>query len=209
MKDMPNDLRNQTLALVNANQSADSAQVNALTAAWIGSLDDEDLAGTAPQSLAPVLVEGFSQLAQRSGPGAQIATMRYSDGRGGIATALLILNDDRPYLVDSFVMALRRERLTAAGVMNAVLPVRRDGQGVVVAVGEAGSPLESIVLCLLNDELQFEELDKLTARLRMVANDAATVQRDAVAMGDRMTAVAAAAAAAGTPEGQERSEERV
>ena len=37
----------------------------------------------------------------------------------------------------------------------------------------------------------------------MVASDAATVQRDAVAMGDRMTAVAAAAAAAGTPDGQE------
>lgn len=203
MKDMPNDLRNQTLALVGANQSANSAQVNALIAAWLGSLDDEDLAGTAPQSLAPVLVEGFSQLAQRTGPGAQIANMRYSDGRGGTATALLILNDDRPYLVDSFVMALRKERITAAGVMNAVLPVRRDAQGAVVAVGEAGSPLESIVLCLLNDELQFEELDKLTARLRMVANDAATVQRDAVAMGDRMTAVAAAAAAAGTPEGQE------
>ena len=203
MKDMPNDLRNQTLALVGANQSANSAQVNALIAAWLGSLDDDDLAGTAPQSLAPVLVEGFSQLAQRTGPGAQIANMRYSDGRGGTATALLILNDDRPYLVDSFVMALRKERITAAGVMNAVLPVRRDAQGVAVAVGEAGSPLESIVLCLLNDELHFEELDKLTARLRMVASDAATVQRDAVAMGDRMTAVAAAAAAAGTPEGQE------
>ena len=203
MKDMPNDLRNQTLALVGANQSANGAQVNALIAAWLGSLDDEDLAGTAPQSLAPVLVEGFSQLAQRTGPGAQIANLRYSDGRGGTATALLILNDDRPYLVDSFVMALRRERITAAGVMNAVLPVRRDASGVFVSVGEAGSPLESIVLCLLNDELQFEELDKLTARLRMVANDAAVVQRDAVAMGDRMTAVAAAAAAAGTPEGQE------
>jgi glutamate dehydrogenase len=54
MKDMPNDLRNQTLALVGANQSANSVQVNALTAAWLGSLDDEDLAGTAPQSLAPV-----------------------------------------------------------------------------------------------------------------------------------------------------------
>ena len=203
MKDMPNDLRNQTLALVGDNQSACSEQVNALIAAWLGSLDDEDLAGTAPQSLAPVLVEGFTQLARRSGPGAQIATMRYLDGRGGTATALLILNDDRPYLVDSFVMALRHERITAAGVMNAVLPVQRDAQGSVVSVGEAGSPLESIVLCLLNDELQFEELDKLTARLRMVASDAATVQRDAVAMGDRMTAVAAAAAAAGTPEGQE------
>ena len=207
MKDMPNDLRGQTLALINENgsasQSAGSAQVNALIAAWLESLDDEDLAGTAPQSLAPVLVDGFSQLAQRTGPGAQIATMGYSDGRGGKATALLILNDDRPYLVDSFVMALRKERIVAAGVMNAVLPVRRDASGALAAIGEAGSPLESIVLCLLNDELQVEELDKLTARIRMVANDAATVQRDAVAMGDRMTAVAAAAAAAGTPDGQE------
>ncbi|MEW7847988.1 NAD-glutamate dehydrogenase domain-containing protein [Massilia aurea] len=203
MKDMPNDLRSQTLALVNENGSASSAQVNALIAAWLESLDDEDLAGTAPQSLAPVLMDGFSQLAQRTGPGAQIATMGYSDGRGGKATALLILNDDRPYLVDSFVMALRKERIVAAGVMNAVLPVRRDASGALVAIGEAGSPLESIVLCLLNDELQFEELDKLTARIRMVASDAATVQRDAVAMGDRMTAVAAAAAAAGTPDGQE------
>ena len=168
MKDMPNDLRGQTLALINengsANQSAGSAQVNALIAAWLESLDDEDLAGTAPQSLAPVLVDGFSQLAQRTGPGAQIATMGYSDGRGGKATALLILNDDRPYLVDSFVMALRKERIVAAGVMNAVLPVRRDATGALAAIGEAGSPLESIVLCLLNDELQYEELDKLTAQ---------------------------------------------
>jgi glutamate dehydrogenase len=205
MKDMPNDLREQTLALVNANQTgaAASAPVNALIGAWLGSLDDEDLAGTAPHSLAPVLQEGFAQLAQRTGPAAQIVTTRYSDGRGGVATALLILNDDRPYLVDSFVMALRHERIVAAGVMNAVLPVRRDAGGMVVAVGEAGSPLESIVLCLLNDELQYEELDKLTARLRMVANDAAIVQRDAVAMGDRLTAVAAAVAANGTPEGQE------
>ncbi|WP_020656236.1 NAD-glutamate dehydrogenase domain-containing protein [Massilia niastensis] len=204
MKDMPNDLRNQTLALVNANHAAGNApQVGALISAWLGSLDDEDLAGTAPECLAPVLWEGFTQLAQRTGPGCQIAQMRYSDGRGGMATALLILNDDMPYLVDSFVMAMRKERVTAAGVMNAVLPVRRDASGAAVSVGEAGSPLESIVLCLLNDELQFAELDALTARLRMVASDAATVHRDAVAMADRMTAVAADAAANGTPEGQE------
>ena len=154
MNDMSQDLRNQTLTLVNANQSAGAnAQVGALISAWLGSLDDEDLAGTAPQSLAPVLWEGFSQLAQRSGPGSQIAQMRYTDARGGMATALLILNDDMPYLVDSFVMALRKERQTAAGVMNAVLPVRRDANGLATAVGEAGAPLESIVLILMSDEL--------------------------------------------------------
>ena len=55
MKDMSQDLRSQTLNLVNANQSAAgaSAQVGALISAWLGSLDDEDLAGTAPESLAP------------------------------------------------------------------------------------------------------------------------------------------------------------
>ena len=204
MNDMTHDLRNQTLTLVNANHAAaDTGRVGALISAWLGSLDDEDLAGTAPASLAPVLWEGFSQLAQRTGAGCQIAQMRYSDGRGGMATALLILNEDMPYLVDSFVMALRKERQSAAGVMNAVLAVRRDATGAAVSVGEAGAPLESIVLILMSDELDFSELDSLTARIRMVANDAAVVHRDAVKMADRMTAVAAASANAGTAEGQE------
>lgn len=203
MNDMSQDLRNQTLNLVNANNAAASGQVGALISAWLGSLDDEDLAGTAPASLAPVLWEGFSQLAQRTAPGCQIAQMRYTDARGGMATALLILNEDMPYLVDSFVMALRKERQSAAGVMNAVLPVRRDAGGTAVSVGEAGAPLESIVLILMSDELEFSELDALTARIRMVASDAAVVKRDAVKMADRMTAVAAAAANAGSAEGQE------
>jgi glutamate dehydrogenase len=202
---MPQDLRTQTLSLVNANQPAAGAtqQVRALISAWIESLDEEDLAGTSPQSLAPVLWEGFAQLAQREGSRCQIATMRYADGHGGMATALLILNDDMPYLVDSFVIAMRKERANAAGVMNAVLPVRRDDKGALVSVGETGAPLESYVLCLLAEDLSFEELDKLTARIRMVANDAAVVHRDAVAMADRMTAVAAAAAASSTAAGQE------
>jgi glutamate dehydrogenase len=197
-------LRTQTLALVNANKPAGANdQAGALISAWLGALDEEDLAGTVPASLAPVLWDGFGQVAQRTSAGCQIAQMRYSDARGGMATALLILNDDMPYLVDSFVMAMRKERVAAAGVMNAVLPVRRDAAGQAVAVGETGAPLESYVLCLLAEDLSFDELDQLTARIRLVASDAAVVHRDAVAMADRMTSVAAAAAATGTPEGQE------
>jgi glutamate dehydrogenase len=205
MKDMPQDLRSQTLALVNATRptGGDTEQIGALISAWLGSLDEEDLAGISPDSLAPLLWDGFTQVAKRSGQGCQIAQLRYADGHGGMASALLILNDDMPYLVDSFVMALRKERVAAAGVMNAVLPVRRDAGGMAVAVGEAGAAPESYVLCLLADELAFAELDALTARIRMVANDAAVVHRDAVAMADRMTEVAAAAASFGTPAGQE------
>ena len=204
-KDMPSDLRTRTLALVNEKNAENkpAEQLGALIGAWLGSLDDEDLAGVSPDSLAAILQDGFAQVAQRTGQGCQIAQMRYTDGRCGMSTALLILNEDMPYLVDSFVMALRRQRVVATGVMNAVLPVRRDANGAVAAVGEAGAPLESYVLCLLGEDLPQEELAALVERLQMVARDAAVVHRDAVAMGDRMSAVAADAAAQGTPAGQE------
>ncbi|TQK06754.1 NAD-glutamate dehydrogenase domain-containing protein [Herbaspirillum sp. SJZ107] len=206
-KDMPQDLRTRTLALVNEKSAenspaGDAGQVGALISAWLGALDDEDLAGVAPDSLAAILQDGFTQVSQRSTPGCQIARMRYTDGRCGMSTALLILNEDMPYLVDSFVMALRRQRVVASGVMNAVLPVRRDANGSVAAVGEAGAPLESYVLCLLAEDLPADELNALVERLQMVARDAAVVHRDAVAMRDRMTAVAAASDQ-GTPSGQE------
>jgi glutamate dehydrogenase len=206
-KDMPQDLRTRTLALVNQNNAENASagnagQVGALIGAWLGALDDEDLAGVAPDSLAAILQEGFTQASQRTVQGCQIAQMRYTDGRCGMSTALLILNEDMPYLVDSFVMALRRQRVVASGVMNAVLPVRRDADGTVVSVGEAGAPLESYVLCLLGEDLPADELNALVERLQMVARDAAVVHRDAVAMRDRMTAVAAASDQ-GTPSGQE------
>jgi len=201
MTKMPQDLRKETLDLVNAGKPAEGSQeegqARALIAAWLKSLDDEDLADTSPDSLAPVLVEGFTQAARRTAPGPQIATLRYADGHGGTATALLILNDDMPYLVDSIVMALRKQKVVASGVLNAVLPVTRDVGGIVTAVGESGSKLESYVLCLLSEELDAAPLQELVAKIEMVARDAAVVKRDLAAMKDRFTAVATAAAAHG------------
>src|SRR5476649_1499229 len=161
MTKMPNDLRSQTLDLVNASKPADSGQVAALISAWLGSLDEEDLAGTAPGSLAPVLWDGFTQASKRTGSGAQIAKLRYADGRGGMATALLVLNDDMPYLVDSIVMAMRKLRVGVSGVLNSVLPVARNADGVVTAVGKSGDKLESYVLCLLSEDLPEAEIGML------------------------------------------------
>eukprot|EP01034_Spumella_vulgaris_P032589 gene32589-40217_t len=52
---MPQDLRKQTLDLINANKSADSGQVSALIGAWLAAIDEEDLAGVAPDSLGRAL----------------------------------------------------------------------------------------------------------------------------------------------------------
>jgi glutamate dehydrogenase len=205
MKQTPQDLRAQTLDLIDASQPASNAEVTALISAWLAALDDEDLAGTAPASLAPVLWEGFSQAAKRAGAGAQIAKLRYgsgNDGRGSKATALLILNDDMPYLVDSIVMAMRKLRIVANGVMNAVLPVARNADGVVTSVGQSGDKLESYVLCLLADDLADAELGTLVERLQMVSRDAAVVRRDKAAMLAQFARIGAEAAAIGE-EGKE------
>ncbi len=203
MKQMSQDLRTQTLDLVNASKpAADGGQIAALIGAWLDALDDEDLSDISPDSLAPVLWDGFTHTAKRAGAGCQIASLRYADGRGGMATALLILNQDMPYLVDSIVMAMRKQQVGVRGVMNAVLPVRRDADGVVTAVGQAGDAPESYVLCLLSEELTVADLAGLVGALELVAHDAAVVRRDAAAMAARMSEVAAAAAAHGE-EGKE------
>jgi glutamate dehydrogenase len=203
MKQMPQDLRAQTLDLINASKPASAAsQVPPLISAWLGSLDDEDLTGTVPGSLAPVLWDGFTQASKRAGGGAQIAKLRYEDGRGGMATALLILNDDMPYLVDSIVMAMRKLRILANGVLNSVLPVARDAEGVVTAVGQSGDKLESYVLCLLADDLSESELGMLVDRIEMVSRDAAVVRRDKAAMLEHFSRIGAEAAANGE-EGKE------
>jgi glutamate dehydrogenase len=203
MKQMPQDLRAQTLDLINASKPAsETSQVPALISAWLGSLDDEDLTGTVPGSLAPVLWDGFTQASKRTGSGAQIAKLRYEDGRGGMATALLILNDDMPYLVDSIVMAMRKLRIVANGVLNSVLPVSRNADGVVTAVGQSGDKLESYVLCLLADDLSEAELGMLVDRIEMVSRDAAVVRRDKAAMQEHFSRIAKEASANGE-EGQE------
>ncbi|MGZ3181255.1 MAG: NAD-glutamate dehydrogenase domain-containing protein [Telluria sp.] len=205
MTQQPNDLRKQTLDLVKSSKPADAApQVQEFISAWLAALDDEDLAGVSPQSLAPVLWAGFRQASKRVAQGCQVAQLRYDDGRGAPATALLVLNDDMPYLVDSIVMAMRRQKVGVAAVLNAVLPVKRDASGAVAAVGEAGSPMESLVMCLLSEDLNAAQLSALVGQIEMVARDAAVVHRDRVAMADRMNAVAAAAALQGA-EGQEVS----
>jgi hypothetical protein len=61
-KDMPQDLRTQTLAWsTRTSPPMPPTKVRALIGAWLGALDDEDLAGTA-RSLAPVLWDGFAQV---------------------------------------------------------------------------------------------------------------------------------------------------
>ncbi|MGH8807352.1 MAG: NAD-glutamate dehydrogenase domain-containing protein, partial [Noviherbaspirillum sp.] len=199
MKPQSQDLRTQTMERVLSGKCvADRpAQVTELITTWLNSLEDEDLAGLPSECLASPLWEGFSRLAKWTPEeGCRIEPLSYDDGRGGSATALLILNRDMPFLVDSMVMAMRRLRVASRAVLNAVLGVERDTEGNVVRaakVGQCGAP-ESWVLCLLSEELGEAELATLHGAIWIAASDAATVRRDSAALQAKMSEVAVNAA---------------
>ncbi len=208
MEQQGQSLRTKTFELVMAAAGEAAAnqspQVVNLIRTWLDSLDEADLAELSLQNLAAVLWQGFTQAAHRSTAGCQVTRMPYPDGQGGMTSALLILNDDMPYLVDSLIMALRKRRVGLQAVLNAVLAVQRSA-GVVTHAASAMSksgPLESYVLCLLSAHLDEQELDDLTRSLQMVAADAAVVRGDAVALAEKMAEVGWAAGARGE-EGQE------
>jgi glutamate dehydrogenase len=208
MNQLSQDLRKKALdlALAAAGTAVSSHKpVVSLIDTWLASVEEEDLADLSPEILASVLWDGFSRIAKRSPDDCQVEALHYADGRGGHASALLILNRDMPFLVDSIVMALRRMRIPSRAVVNAVLSVDRGAGGVErAAPAKSGSdPMESYVLVLLADDIAEPELNALIASIRMVAGDAASVHRDASAIAGKMAQIATSVDASGSEEGKE------
>jgi len=209
--DQTQEIRTQTLALVQAN-NAQNPSVSALLETWLASLYEDDLTGILPASLASVLREGFTDSAEWTpAQGCKISTLGYQDVHGDRITGLLIWNPDMPYLVDTIVMALRRQRVISRAVLNVVLAVQRDAEGKVIRVGKAKAfkdnkaGLESIVFCLLDEQLKEAEINPLLERLTMSVADATTVHHDAHAITSTMLEMAEVVEAC-AKDGQEAAE---
>ncbi|NEX60277.1 NAD-glutamate dehydrogenase domain-containing protein [Noviherbaspirillum galbum] len=205
------DLRAAALQQVLAAMpdGADRTRVEALIRAWLQSVEEEDLAGLSVDALASPLWNAFSRMAVwRPEEGCRIEAVNAADGRGGMATALLILNPDMPFLVDSMIIAMRKSGIRSHAVLNAVLAVERAPDGSLLRAGKAGSidsngngqasagaSHESYVLCLLSEKLADNELNALVSAMRLTASDAAVVHRDAAALKQKLSDVGTAAAA--------------
>lgn len=207
------ELRKQTLLLVKATPGQTEPSAGALLETWLSSLDEADLSGILPASLASALPAAFDHAAQWTpAQGCQINTLAYQDGRGGRATALLILNPDMPYLVDAMVMVLRNERITSRAILNSVLAVQRDASGKVLQVETAkpqmagNANLESIVLCMLSEQVGDADVAALIAHLKQSVGDAADVRRDAQAMSAKMIELAGAVEGYAKQDGKETAE---
>ncbi|HEX9173254.1 MAG TPA: glutamate dehydrogenase, partial [Telluria sp.] len=183
MNDSQADLRGRLMSMVKTGfAQAPGDPVGAMAGKWLDLLDDEDLRVLAPDVFVSLLCEGCAHAATRQKGQCQVIPLRYASGKGSLSLALLIVNDDMPYLVDSILMAMRRQSVAVDAVMNAVF------------ARERGAP-ESFVLCLLSEELPAAGLARLMDRIEMVAADAAAVRDDAAAMAEQLSATGRAVAA--------------
>ena len=202
-----NNVRTQTIDLMAADTqrraTPNDAQLVVLIQTWLTALAEEDLADIAPESLASILWETFGKLAVQAPGSGHIEPVLYADGRGGSATALLIVNQDMPFLIDSIVIAMRTLHIASRAVLNTVLSVRRDADSRITHVERAltgTDPHESYVLCLLSDALTPAAQAALIAAIRMVTTDAAAVHRDAAALNDKLLSASIAPVSVDTEE---------
>ncbi|MCJ2015680.1 NAD-glutamate dehydrogenase [Methylobacterium sp. J-076] len=162
-----------------------------------------------PEDLSPYSADALAELAGRARdflaaprrPG-DPARLRLSDlalsreGRMRDVTVLEIVNDNRPFLLDSTLAALTFHGLTANLVAHPILGVERDGDGALVrVVGETTADVhgtlarESLVHIHL-DRLEGEVRKFLEASLVQVHVDVAQAAADQEAMRARLAALA-------------------
>jgi glutamate dehydrogenase len=114
--------------------------------------------------LATLAAEAFAWARQRE-PGRICVRVRNPEDRPG-NTVIDVLQDDRPFIVDTLSLALARHGLQERLVLRPLLQITRDAEGHMQAVGPSqnGGPLESYVyvevLPRIEDPSRLEELER-------------------------------------------------
>ncbi len=110
------------------------------------------------------------------------------DGWSSPHTAIEIVNDDMPFLVDSVSLAMTRAGMTVSMLMHPVPSVTRDGRGKLTGVGE-GKP-ESIIHLEVERIADAEALKAMQARVLSVLADVRASVEDWSSMRSKMVQIA-------------------
>ncbi|HXQ31192.1 MAG TPA: NAD-glutamate dehydrogenase [Steroidobacteraceae bacterium] len=158
---------------------------------------NDDLSVRGPAALAGAALCHLADGARRR-PGQSLVRVfnpdQQSDGFTSPHTAVTIVCDDMPFLVDSIGMATNQAGLAVHLIVHPVIDVKRDGRGRlrgIVAPGTPGSRLESWQFVEVDRETDPGRLAALQARLEAVLDDVAVAVADWAEMRRRAQDLAA------------------
>ncbi|MET3482250.1 NAD-glutamate dehydrogenase [Methylobacterium sp. 1973] len=183
-----------------------------------GRVTPEDLASYDAGTLADLAARARAFLAEPRRPG-EPARLRLSEGalvRGGRAremTILEVVNDNRPFLLDSTLAELTEQGLSPHLVAHPILGIERDGGGGLIrVVGETtadaqGSLARESFIHIHLDRLAAEAGERLLDALAAVYRDVALATDDHDAMLTRVAELATDLGRAPTPMPESETEE--
>jgi glutamate dehydrogenase len=167
------------------------ADAETFVGSYYDQLGDDDLATWSVDELARAAVEHWRSAARRA-PGERLVRV-YTPARGH--TAVDVVVDDMPFVVDSLTMALERHNLGVHLVVHPILPVIRTPEGELVGVAPPGGANEGIVLeswthLEFDRETNTDILDALRWDLLSVLHDVYAATSDWKPMLDALQRVA-------------------
>ena len=184
-----------------------------------GRVPPEDLAPYPAEALAGLALDARAHLAEPRRPG-EPANLRIRDvtvtreGRPRDLSVVEVVNDNRPFLLDSCLAELSVQGLAPLLVAHPILGVERGADGrlgrvVGETTAEAGSGLarESLIHIHLDRIDDRAACERLAAGLEAVFRDVAVADDDRAAMLDRLAALASGYGEGPTPLPEEEIEE--
>ncbi|HEX4267883.1 MAG TPA: NAD-glutamate dehydrogenase domain-containing protein, partial [Steroidobacteraceae bacterium] len=165
--------------------------------AYFRGVGEEDLAERTPAMLAGE-ARSHLELGWRRTPGQSLVRIfnpdRERDGFESPHTLVLIVTDDRPFLVDSVGIAFARAGLAMHLIVHPVLEVRRDGRGRLAGLGaNGGEPqhAESWELYEVDRQTDPATLERLRHDIESTLSDVTLAVDDWPAMRERVRSLVA------------------
>ncbi len=163
-------------------------------------VDDSDLRSAEPATLA-ALAAGHLRFGARRRPGQALVRVfnpvRERDGWESQYTAVEVVTDDMPFLVDSLAMVLNASGLSIQAMTHPVLGVKRDRAGRLLeaASAPAGDAMESWQHVAVDRVVDETALDAVRRRIDETLGDVRVAVEDWPRMMEQARAVAVALAA--------------
>jgi glutamate dehydrogenase len=164
---------------------------------YFSQLDPEDLAERPPADLYGAALSHWNFARRREAGSVRLRVFNPSieeHGWQSTHTIIEIVNDDKPFLVDSVTMEVNRHGLTLHLIMHPIIAVKRSADGTLVDLADEDDKNgrhESFIHVEVDRIVESARLDELAADLTRVLDDVSAAVADWKAMRERLQVILA------------------
>ncbi|MBC6438963.1 MAG: NAD-glutamate dehydrogenase [Rhodospirillales bacterium] len=166
----------EVLVLIGERFAGDASKVQCFARSYFADVIAEDIEGESTENLYGAVASLWQFMRQRKEGGPKVRVYNPNleqDGWQSTHTAIEIVNDDMPFLVDSVVAALNRMDISVLLLIHPIINLNRDDAGTIATIykrgaGGEGMTAESVLHVEITQQPEDPRHDEIKARLHEV-----------------------------------------